>query len=115
MEISPNKVIVFCRKSSDVENLSVLAQETTINEFLSSKNVNIDNISTKITTIGSAFKTKTTHQHLLPFIRSKGKIICFSDITRLSRNLKFFNDVLLPIFIKFKTIICIANTKQILA
>ena len=114
MNISPNQVIIFCRKSSDVQNLSIASQETTINEFLKNNNVNTDNVSIKMTLVGSAYNNKNTHKKLLPFVSSKNKYICISDITRLSRNLKYFEEILLPIFKKHKTKICIANTKQIL-
>jgi hypothetical protein len=114
MNVSANKIVVFCRKSSDIENLSILAQETVINEFLKSHDVNTDNVSIKMTVIGSAYSDNKTHIKLLPFVKTKNIHICISDVTRLSRNLKLFNDIMLPIFKKYNTKICISNKNQIL-
>ncbi len=114
MNISPNRIIIYCRKSSDNENLSVLAQEITINNFLKSNNINPDIVSLKFTTIGSAYTDDKTYTKLMQVANKKNYYLCVSDITRLSRNLTYFNKLLLPMFLKNNTKICIASTGKIL-
>jgi len=93
--ITINKLYIYCRKSCDNVGLSIGAQLETIRLALQRYNINIDLVAHRFSSTGSAYNSRKSLMDLLLNINGrKNLIICVSDISRLTRNLSFFNDII---------------------
>ena len=103
-----NKLFIFIRKSSDLSDYSTASQEESINGYIRNElNLNPDQVAHKFSTVGSAYKTNTTHKEILSFIeQNKDIFLIVFDVSRLSRNPDFFKDIL-PRLKKNNVTICV--------
>jgi DNA invertase Pin-like site-specific DNA recombinase len=87
------KIVIFTRKSSDEANYSTSAQFETIKSCLMTNSITTDLISNQLSITGSAFNSKKSLDQLCNYLsKIKNAIVCVSDVSRLSRNLDFFNE-----------------------
>lgn len=105
-----NRFLLYGRKSTTDISASIGAQFQIISESLATHNINIDLIANRFSSTGSAYTSKKSLTDLIKVVK-KNNIICISDISRLTRNAKYFGECLEK-FLELNINIYVANLNR---
>ena len=105
-----NRFLLYGRKSTTDISASIGAQFQIISESLATHNINIDLIANRFSSTGSAYTSKKSLTDLIKVVK-RNNIICISDISRLTRNAKYFGECLEK-FLELNINIYVANLNR---